>query len=52
MQRPTPLVSVQADFDSAQSDWLTQECWRTGLDYASLVKNLVDEARTRGAPEG
>ena len=49
--QPPPLVSVQADFDRPQSDWLTEECRRTGLDYVSLVKKLVDEARTHGRRE-
>ena len=40
-----PLVSIQADFDRAQSEWLTEESRRTGLDYVSLLKKLVDGAR-------
>jgi hypothetical protein len=40
-----PLVSVEVDFDRAQSDWLTEETGRTGLDYISVLKKLVDDAR-------
>lgn len=40
-----PLVSVEVDFDRAQSDWLAAEARRTGLDYVALVKKLVDDAR-------
>ena len=49
IQQPTPLVSVEVDFDRAQSDWLTSEASRTGLNYVALLKKLVDEARNRSA---
>jgi hypothetical protein len=44
-----PLVSVEVDFDQAQSEWLAAEADRTGLNYVALVKKLVDDARTQGA---
>ncbi|MBI2941788.1 MAG: hypothetical protein HYY04_15260 [Chloroflexi bacterium] len=47
--QPPPLVSVEVDFDREQSDWLTAETDRTGLDYVALIKKLVDDARARGA---
>src|SRR4051812_45504337 len=43
--QPPPLVSVEVDFDRGQSDWLTEEAGRTGLDYVSLLQKLVDDAR-------
>lgn len=46
--QPAPLVSVEVDFDRAQSDWLTAECDRTGLDCVALVKKLVENARAAG----
>jgi hypothetical protein len=47
--QPVPLVSVEVDFDRAQSEWLTAAAERTGLDYVALVKKLVDDARTSGS---
>lgn len=44
-----PRVGVEVLFDREQSDWLTAESDRTGLDYVELVKKLVDDARDRGA---
>jgi hypothetical protein len=40
-----PLVSVEVDFNREQSDWLSAECDRTGLNYVTLVKKLVEDAR-------
>jgi hypothetical protein len=37
---------VEVDFDRAQSDWLTEEARRTGLNYVDLLKDLVDRARS------
>jgi len=41
-------VSVEVDFEREQSDWLTAECERTGLNYVTLVKKLVEDARAAG----
>ena len=48
MPGPAPLVSVEVDFDRSQSDWLTEEAARSGLDYVQLLKALVDRAREAG----
>jgi hypothetical protein len=44
-------VGVEVLFDREQSDWLTAESDRTGLDYVDLVKKLVDDARTCGTTQ-
>jgi len=44
-----PLVGVEVHFDREQSDWLTADRERTGLEYGALLKKLVDEARGRNA---
>ena len=41
-----PLISVQVDFDRAQSEWLRAESARTGFDYATLVGRLIEAARS------
>ena len=40
-----PMIGVEVDFDHEQSAWLRAEGKRIGLDYVSLVKKLVDDAR-------
>ena len=45
--RGRPRVGVEVLFDREQSDWLSAESDRTGLDYVELVKKLVDDARAR-----
>lgn len=42
---PPPLIRVVVDLDAEQSAWLREEAKRTGLDYVTLVEQLVEEKR-------
>ena len=41
-----PKIRVVVDLDDDQSAWLRHESERTGTDYISLVKRLIDEKRS------
>jgi hypothetical protein len=38
-------VSVMLDFDGEQSEWLRREAARSGRDYDTILKDLLDRAR-------
>jgi hypothetical protein len=40
-----PKIRVVVDLDDEQSDWLRQESERTGVNYISVVRRLIDEKR-------
>ena len=46
-RKPLPplLARLILDLDQAQSEWVYAESERTGLDYITLVKQLIDAAR-------
>ena len=44
-KRRALAVSVMLDLDVEQSEWLRREAARTGRDYDSILKELLDQAR-------
>ena len=46
----TPKIRVVVDLNDEQSAWLRREAIRTGLDYISLVEDLIDERVRNAAP--
>ena len=44
-RRRTLAVSVMLDLDAEQSEWLRHEVARTGRDYESSLKELLDRER-------
>lgn len=47
---PPPLIRVVVDLNAEQSAWLREEAKRTGLDYVTLVEQLVEERRVAAKP--
>ena len=42
-----PLTSLVVRFNREQTDWIEDHCKRTGIDPFDLIRELVDDARTR-----
>lgn len=48
--RQPPLIRVVVDLDAEQSAWVRAEAERTGLDYVTIVRQLVEEKRLEAPP--
>jgi hypothetical protein len=46
---PLPLIRVEVALDRAQSDWVAAAATRAGVDYATFIKSLIDDAHGRAA---